>query len=518
MQEAVVRLAIPAKISAIEGDIVVGKDVLELVAGAMYSDPLTVFREYVQNAADAVDEARRSGLAVSGDTPHVQITFDHANRSVRLRDVGIGVSNGTFERRLTAVGASGKRGTKQRGFRGVGRLSGLGYCQELVFRSRARGDVKIKELSWDGRALREKLRDPGFTGDLGELIRAITRVSTHSDDGTFPAHFFEVEMKKVVRIKNDLLMNEEEVRTYLSHVSPVPFHPDFKFGDEIRSWLTAQGLSEPIKIELNDDRGLVYHRITDRVESGRQAVVAFSEVDFRVLKNSAGEVLAFGWLMEHGYLGAMPRGSRQGGIRLRTRDVQVGDASVLAPLFVEQRFNTWAVGELHVAHPKIVPNGRRDEFEHTAAYTELQDELKRLTTDIAQTIRGRSEARQRERRLSASFTSAENWLDIAQRRGLHDTIRRAALQQGAEHLNGVEKQLSKREADDFSQGNLQRLRGQAKRIEANFERKREAPRTQGTTKGALAAVNAILSSSLQAQKALPMAERVLAAMEGRLDE
>ena len=165
------------------------------------------------------------------------------------------------------------------------------------------------------------------------------------------------------------------------------------------------------------------------------------------------------------YLGAMPRGSRQGGIRLRTGDVQVGDASVLAPLFVEQRFNTWAVGELHVAHPKIVPNGRRDEFEHTAAYTELQDELKRLTTEIAQTIRGRSEARQRDRRLSISIASTENWLDIAQRRQLHETIRRAALQQGAEHLKGVEKHLSKREMDEVSQSNLQRLRGQVKRIE-----------------------------------------------------
>lgn len=518
MQETMIRLAVPAKTSAIDDDIVVGKDVLELVAGAMYADPLTVYREYIQNSADAIDEARAAGLLTSGETPQVQITFDHANRSVRVRDIGVGVSNGDFVRRLTAVGASRKRGAKQRGFRGVGRLSGLGYCQELVFRSRAKGDTKIKELSWDGRALRDKLRDPAFTGGLGDLIRTIARVTTHSDDGTFPAHFFEVEMKKVVRIKNDLLMNEEEIRNYLSHVAPVPFHPDFKFGAQIRGQLAEQGVSDPINIELNDDRGVVYHRITDRVESGRQASVDFSGAEFRTLTNSAGEVLAFGWLLEHGYLGAMPRGSRQGGIRLRTGDVQVGDANVLAPLFVEQRFSSWAVGELHVVHPKIVPNGRRDEFEHSAAYTELQDELKRLTTEIAQTIRGRSDARQRERRLSASIASAENWLDIAQRRTLHETIRRAALQQAAEHVKSVEKQLAKREADGLAQANLQRLHAQVKRLDSNLEKKREGARTQGTTKGALAAVNAILSSSLQAQKALPMAERVIAAMEGRLNE
>ena len=42
-------------------EIVVGKDVLELVSSAMYVDPMTVYREYIQNAADAVDAARATG-------------------------------------------------------------------------------------------------------------------------------------------------------------------------------------------------------------------------------------------------------------------------------------------------------------------------------------------------------------------------------------------------------------------------------------------------------------------------
>jgi len=40
-------------------DVVVGKDVLELVSSAMYVDPMTIYREYIQNAANAIDEARR---------------------------------------------------------------------------------------------------------------------------------------------------------------------------------------------------------------------------------------------------------------------------------------------------------------------------------------------------------------------------------------------------------------------------------------------------------------------------
>jgi len=519
MEQATIRLVAAAKNLAIDEEIVIGKDVLELVAGAMYADPLTVYREYVQNAADAVDEARNAGVKYGSDQAHVLISLDHVERVVKVRDFGAGVPNADFQRRLTAVGASTKRGTKQRGFRGVGRLSGLGYCQKLIFRSRAAGDTKIKELHWDGRVLREKLRDPAFTGTIADLIRVVAHVRTLPDDGTFPPHFFEVEMRKVLRIKNDLLMNEAEIRSYLAQVAPVPFAPDFTHGREIAQKLADSGVTEPIRIELTDDQGLIFHRAASQVQLGKQATLTFSGVQFRMLTNSADEPLAVGWILEHGYLGAMPRGSRLGGIRLRMRDVQVGDAYILAPLFVEQRFSSWAVGEFHVLHPKIVPNGRRDEFEHSAAYTELQDELRRLASEITQTIRSRSDERQRSKRLALSISYAENWVDIAQRRSLHDTIRQAALDQAAEHVKAIDKQCSKRQPAPESLAAAEKVRSQVKRLTETLAKKKDqAERTPATTKSALAAVSAILSSSMRAHKAVPMAERVVAAMEGRLKE
>ena len=42
-------------------DIVIGKDILELLSSSMYVDPMTIYREYVQNAADSIDEARAGG-------------------------------------------------------------------------------------------------------------------------------------------------------------------------------------------------------------------------------------------------------------------------------------------------------------------------------------------------------------------------------------------------------------------------------------------------------------------------
>ena len=44
------------------GNIVIGKHALESLTTGMYSDPLVVFREYIQNSADAIDEALLKGI------------------------------------------------------------------------------------------------------------------------------------------------------------------------------------------------------------------------------------------------------------------------------------------------------------------------------------------------------------------------------------------------------------------------------------------------------------------------
>lgn len=71
--------------------VVIGKDVLELVSSAMYVEPLTIFREYVQNSADAIDEAHAAKLYSKGETGQVSIEIDAAKRKVTIRDNGVGV-------------------------------------------------------------------------------------------------------------------------------------------------------------------------------------------------------------------------------------------------------------------------------------------------------------------------------------------------------------------------------------------------------------------------------------------
>ena len=61
-------------------EIVIGKDVLELVSSAMYVDPMTVYREYIQNAADAVDAARAAGALTDLEPGRVHISVDPETR------------------------------------------------------------------------------------------------------------------------------------------------------------------------------------------------------------------------------------------------------------------------------------------------------------------------------------------------------------------------------------------------------------------------------------------------------
>lgn len=401
----------PAK--PVDDEIVIGKDILELFAGAMYAEPLSVYREYIQNAADSLDEARAAGIKADAEAD-IRISFDQAERTVKIRDLGAGVPIAQFVRRLTSIGASSKRGTSARGFRGIGRLSGLGYCQELIFRTRAKGDGKVKEMKWDGRVLRERLRSQDFKGSLADLIREVATVG-ELPGAEYPEHFFEVELRKLLRVKNDVLLNEEAVRAFLSQVAPVPFDPDFKLGSKISGFLESNGVRAPVRIMLEDGNGLVYHRARNSFPISPKVNDEFRDVEFFEHRNSDNEVLAFGWTLDHAYAGAVNRRLGLGGVRLRHGNIQVGDEQILTWLFPEARFVQWAVGDIHIAHAKIIPNGRRDDFEHTAQYSQLHEELRELARKITSVIRERSEQRTKLKKVQLALQYAHAWHDEALR-------------------------------------------------------------------------------------------------------
>jgi molecular chaperone HtpG len=365
---------------------IVGKDVLELLSSSMYVNSLSIYREYVQNSADAVEEASALGLCNPREKGRVDILVDAEARNVKIRDNGTGIGKTAFVKTLIALGASRKRGSKARGFRGVGRLAGLGYCRELVFRSRAEGEQEVSELVWDCRRLRAALRDSNFAGTVEELIKDVVRVRRFRA-AKQPLRFFEVELVGIVRHGDDSLVNTEQIRDYMSQVAPVPFHPDFCFAKRIEDALREKVSLGNVLIYLNNEETPVYRPLHDRFEVRKGQIDRFDDIELFDVKADGNDLLATGWILHHGYRGAIDRKASIKGLRLRSGNIQVGECDVLDELFVEPRFNSWSVGEIHVLDARILPNGRRDNFEQTVHFKDLLNRLSPLAKDLTRRCR-----------------------------------------------------------------------------------------------------------------------------------
>src|SRR4051812_44167317 len=78
--------------SGISPDIVrIGKDVIELLTSGMYASPITIYREYVQNAADGIDAFAAAQSSDKSSTGHVSIKIDHETRTTSIRDNGAAI-------------------------------------------------------------------------------------------------------------------------------------------------------------------------------------------------------------------------------------------------------------------------------------------------------------------------------------------------------------------------------------------------------------------------------------------
>ena len=396
----------PDWVSVVERPIV-GKDILELLSSSMYINALSIYREYVQNGADAIDAAKQDGILAKGERGCIEIAINQQQRLVRIRDNGTGVQGDQFVERLVAFGASKKRGTRARGFRGVGRLAGLGYCQELIFRARATDDRHVSELRWDCKKLKALLRNEGYVDDLEKLVSDVVTTRTLQESG-FPKRFFEVELVGIVRHGNDLLMDVHAVENYLSQVAPVPFTPSFTHGEDIEGILTPHVTLGNVEITINDLKRPIYRPHRNQFEVRKRVSDEFRELQPITIPGSNGMIAAVGWVLHHGYLGAFSNNSAMKGLRLRSGNMQIGEADLLDEIFPEQRFNSWVVGEIHILDHRILPNGRRDHFEQNVHFRNVLSELSPLARDLGRRCRTSSIKRNWSRQFERGLAFIKN--------------------------------------------------------------------------------------------------------------
>ncbi len=458
-------------LSALVGNIVFGKDILELLSTAMYVDPRTLYREYVQNAADSIDEAIAAGLLGPGVRGRVDIRIDPVEREICITDNGIGIPAEDTSRILTALGASTKRGTRARGFRGVGRLAGVGVCQYLTFRTRARGEPLVSEVRWDCRRLKTILRDAHYAGDLQSVMHeVVTLREVHEPDA--PPHFFEVRLEKVMRIKNDVLLNTDEVSTYLSEVGPVPMPAEFAFTRRIEDHLRPFVMPPRFDVVVNGSSAPIVRPLTNQFIVSGNKTDRFTELQTLTLPAIDGGTAAVGWLLHHGYTGALRRAPHLRGLRARVGDVQVGGANIFIHVFPEDRFVSWTVGEIHILDPRIVPNGRRDDFEQNAALFHIVNQLAPIARDIARRCRVSSRLRNQMKQFAGRDQKIGELLDVLQQGALNRTAAQGLNKQVGALVAQLEQAA---QAEFIPPGDRQLLQHRAAILRRRFEQLRAAP-------------------------------------------
>ena len=405
--------------------VTVGPSILGLVTSGMYDDPLTIYREYIQNAVDAL--SRQNG--VEGK---VDIVIDPRKKKVSICDNGPGLTHQECLDELVPISKSKKCLGRDRGFRGIGRLSSLAFAESVTFLTRASALDPVTRVVWSRTGLVDQT-DSIEAPEQG--FQNWVSVET-LDDFDYPEHFFRVEIDGVNRHSAGVLLDRETVRGYIAEVCPVPLAPNFPFSKNIDALFSPPLSPYSLMITLDGEEQPIHRQYGSEMALSGSKVDHFREFEeVRVPSIDDTQEAAVGWIAHSSYLGAIPKGNRIRGIRARMGNIQVGDERVFDDLFEEDRFNRWCVGEVHILDQRIIPNGRRDYFELNPHLRNLENYLSPIFRQIGVRCRAASSDRNKEQKLMSTIADVEAMHELAASGCLAVDDAKVFVEQALEQLN-----------------------------------------------------------------------------------
>ena len=382
----------------------IGNDIIGFVTSALHRNPLVLYREYLQNTADAYAAV---GLLKGGK---VDVSIDLPGSAITIRDYGPGLSYEQALRSLIPIARSQKRRTIDRGFRGVGRLSGLAFAESVVFETRDCDDDKITKVVWDANQLRSNASTAAHLDDLIEQSVTTSRLPGNG----YPESFFEVKIRGVARHAAGKILNRQLVASYICEVCPLPLATSFKFSSSIDDIYPESNKPLTLHIILDGFDDPLTRPFSNTIRFSDNRIDSLTELQpVRIPALDGNTYAAIGWIAHSSYLGAIPKSIGLRGLRARVGNIQIGDESVFRHLFAEGRFNSWCIGELHIADSRIIPNGQRDYFEPGPHVRNLENQLAALLKRLVSRCRKASTTRYRQKKVQSTLTDFEDAYDLA---------------------------------------------------------------------------------------------------------
>jgi molecular chaperone HtpG len=354
-----------------------GKHLIEILMFSMYNDQRVIYREYIQNAFDAIYKAVEKGVLPQLKDGIVDVHIDSNAQRIVIRDNGIGIPCSEVAERLLNIADSHKDGVSTAGQHGIGRLTGAGYCKYLKFKTSVKGEDKMSVLSLDVDFAYQIINDATDNSSATEVIDAISKMEVEEE--AVDEHYFEVTLEGVKTDYKDLL-NSETITEYLKEVAPIDYSVAFKNG-VIASSVTNQ--EDPMYKALYNEIGSVSICINSgSVIRKRYGLViegtgdTIEGLDFFKIDTPAGDLLAWGWYALTKFTKQIPVSDRNRGIRLRKHNIQLGGADLLSPYFSESRGNHYFYGEVFAVHPNLRPNSDRSGLAPTPESEIFFDQLR----------------------------------------------------------------------------------------------------------------------------------------------
>lgn len=351
-----------------------GKNIIEMLMFNMYDECKVIYREYIQNSFDAIQQAVEKGILPSINHGIVNVNIDEKHRTVVIRDNGTGIPLDKAPSALLNIAASEKDGYSQAGQYGVGRLVGAGFCSRIVFRTKAKGADTGTQVVINSDLAREIIRDKNNHDDAVTVMSTISEVSQISDTDS---HFFEVRLEHIKEGYDELLC-EPEIISYLSAVAPIDFSFQFKNMIISRNIAFKKQYSEMkyVKVSINNKPITKKYGLTV-IGTGDEIL----GIDVFHIKDEDDKELAWGWYAITPFTKQIPETFNEEpepnrGIRLRKNNIQIGDERLLDKYFQETQGNHYFYGEVHVVSPAIVPDSTRQGLATTHEALQLYELLR----------------------------------------------------------------------------------------------------------------------------------------------